>query len=205
MLCLWMLQERRLSWQVQQQNRLHSHFVFSPTDPSNYVNYYVPSPTILHPFPQGDACNIYTCDGDFRGGKCETVRIHHDGTFCDVNTANATAIDPRCQINACSNGQCTTVVSKKPVGSVCHPSFLDVDHYFDFYDTGGSCISNECCAQCDAAGRCDDNIRDGMSCTKCTEGYCSEGPGGCEPDGWFVKADFYPQVEEAYLKGHAEG
>eukprot|EP00850_Spirogloea_muscicola_P012151 SM000077S21625 [mRNA] locus=s77:612308:618045:- [translate_table: standard] len=133
----------------------------------------------LHPLPKGDACNLYTCGGDFsksqigycqnhaapattpclnvdkctnvyrcKGGQCNTVRIHPNGSFCDVNTAGATAIDPRCQINGCSNGQCTKVVSTKPVGSVCHPSFLTYDNY---HYTGGETCS-ECCAHCNAAG-----------------------------------------------------
>eukprot|EP00850_Spirogloea_muscicola_P014085 SM000099S25191 [mRNA] locus=s99:62909:65991:+ [translate_table: standard] len=120
--------------------------------------------------------NAETLDHMHRSGNCEIEQLYPNGTFCDVNEINATAIDPRCQVNSCKDGECTAVDSFKPAGTQCFG-----DGWNSITEIYG-CHNEECCPRCDGAGKCIE-VMDGQPCTNCTGGYCSEQPGGCEPNG----------------------
>eukprot|EP00850_Spirogloea_muscicola_P004756 SM000020S06106 [mRNA] locus=s20:995237:1001539:- [translate_table: standard] len=117
---------------------------------------------------QDQACSL---------GQCQTAKRYPNSTICDEYNPNA--LDVRCQVSSCSAGECTNVTSNKPAGTVCLPT---PGQYYMPYITG-TCETDECCAHCDGAGRCDEDIRDGQSCTKCTGPSCGKGTSGCEPSG----------------------
>eukprot|EP00850_Spirogloea_muscicola_P014714 SM000107S14080 [mRNA] locus=s107:465534:474135:+ [translate_table: standard] len=120
-----------------------------------------------------------------RSSACQVVNNVPDGTFC--NDFNPNAVDSRCQISSCRNGTCSVVVRNKPAGTVCLPTsnFLvgSLMGYQSNYVTG-TCESAECCARCDGAGHCDNDIREGQGCRNCTNPTnCGGGPNGCDPYG----------------------
>eukprot|EP00850_Spirogloea_muscicola_P021319 SM000244S08554 [mRNA] locus=s244:23702:30065:- [translate_table: standard] len=138
-----------------------------------------------HTAANGTACGPQTgpfCSkGACRLGQCQPATIYPNGTICDTlyNPNGGNAIDDQCLISSCIHGECTNIVGNKPAGTVCLPPAELYDHPYIF----GTCESDECCAHCDGAGKCDRDIRDGQSCTKCTTSFCGEGSSGCEPNG----------------------
>eukprot|EP00850_Spirogloea_muscicola_P016654 SM000137S00432 [mRNA] locus=s137:181:2397:+ [translate_table: standard] len=120
-------------------------------------------------------CQYKTC----RSSACQVVNNIPDGTIC--SDFNPNAVDSRCQISSCRNGTCSVVVGNKPAGTVCLPTPYDLGPlmgYLSNYVTG-TCESAECCARCDGAGHCDNDIREGQGCSNCTNPTnCGGGPNG---------------------------
>eukprot|EP00850_Spirogloea_muscicola_P004746 SM000020S06096 [mRNA] locus=s20:1143484:1147958:+ [translate_table: standard] len=92
----------------------------------------------------GMGCANMACSA----GQCQISNVYANGTICDIHNPNA--IDDRCQVSSCSNGQCSNVVSNKPAGTVCLPTPTGYEDNGYFY-IDGTCESDECCAHCDGA------------------------------------------------------
>eukprot|EP00850_Spirogloea_muscicola_P014096 SM000099S25202 [mRNA] locus=s99:103190:106609:+ [translate_table: standard] len=111
----------------------------------DYSKYYTAASGTMCGSTPGMGCANMACSA----GQCQVSSVYANGIICDTHNPNA--LDDRCQVSSCSNGQCSNVVSNKPAGTVCLPTPTGYESEGYFY-IDGTCESDECCAHCDGTG-----------------------------------------------------